>query len=932
MRLLLALLLLLAVATGWVPADANVLDPSHPVWSSPSIDHRLLASALADLRARQAREPHPLRSVRAGEAASSKRARVRRFLVIPVLYSDGPAEGPVTVDALQSRFFDPERDDSFSHYWEVASGGRLLPRGLVLPWVRLPGTRSFYENVVGGRPRLVGTRRMAEDAVCAAATLLGPWWDWDDDGEDEVPGSGDDDGFIDFLIVLHPDPGIEIQVESNGVMAVQDRLDSGAVWSSCEVGADPFVVASAVDPLGVWVHEAGHLLGLVDLYDLELGADQTDDGRASGGLGLWSLMATGTWGDQGRHPTGLDAYSRSLLGWGEEIVVRQAAERVLMPGDERWVRLQPAMDWGRERFLIEGRSPTRGPSIDRALPGEGVLIYRVDESGRACTGPDTLVVSLLQADGRQDLENHRNQGDAGDPYTGAPGADELGPATEPSSFSRHPTTTTLPPRIRVQAEGDGSYRVRLDATARPRLLLTAARFVDGELFLRPGTSREWNPRFRAVGGAITTARLRIVPRSSELVGDPPASQWIPLVEDIDGYRPGVAITLGAAAGAGGLDLPLRLEFDLDGATSTLEWSIPLGDAPGLRLQDLARWMPRVLAGGQPATFLEWNRGLVVGDFWRVTTGGDLGYGNCCELELRSPWIAPEGMTLEFLARVHTEGADPGEAFDGAAVEWRGPGRAFEPLVVEGATAVRIVALSRAATAGAQGLGGDATVWREYTVRLPAQEVPGQLRIHFASDATGRVLDREGGLQIAAVAAGAPRGTVTLEIRSIAGRELSAVLTVNPPPSSASASLWARRRPVEDWFSLAGAIDLDAQGSAQFSFTVPEEPYLEIGAFLGDRPQRLLATTGYRAAEDRLRVHPNPSPAWVQLETGAVDRDRNIEIFDLRGRRVRSLRLPAHLGQVSWDGRDENGKVVASGRYLAVLGGSSPKRVIFTLLH
>ena len=67
----------------------------------------------------------------------------------------------------------------------------------------------------------------------------------------------------------------------------------------------------------------------------------------------------------------------------------------------------------------------------------------------------------------------------------------------------------------------------------------------------------------------------------------------------------------------------------------------------------------------------------------------------------------------------------------------------------------------------------------------------------------------------------------------------------------------------------------------------------------------------------LRVAPNPFQDQVDLEwrlttTGPV----LIEVFDMRGRRVRRFEAEASAGRVVWDGRDDAGRPVGTGVYLA----------------
>lgn len=70
--------------------------------------------------------------------------------------------------------------------------------------------------------------------------------------------------------------------------------------------------ASNLMQMGVIAHEMGHAMGgLPDLYDIS---------GNNAGLGIFSLMASGSWGRRvgelgGTTPVGLDAWSRQYLGW-----------------------------------------------------------------------------------------------------------------------------------------------------------------------------------------------------------------------------------------------------------------------------------------------------------------------------------------------------------------------------------------------------------------------------------------------------------------------------------------------------------------------------------------------------------------------------------------------------------------------------------------
>jgi hypothetical protein len=79
----------------------------------------------------------------------------------------------------------------------------------------------------------------------------------------------------------------------------------------------------------------------------------------------------------------------------------------------------------------------------------------------------------------------------------------------------------------------------------------------------------------------------------------------------------------------------------------------------------------------------------------------------------------------------------------------------------------------------------------------------------------------------------------------------------------------------------------------------------------------------------LQVQPNPTQSITGIRfTLACEADARLEIHDPAGRLVRRLsagRLPAGEHELQWDGRDENGRRVASGLYLMRLTAGSGSR-------
>jgi len=205
----------------------------------------------------------------------------------------------------------------------------------------------------------------------------------------------------------------------------------------CATGHSPGHIAT----IGVACHELGHDMGTgaPDLYDTNSGV-----GTASAGIGRWGLQGGGSWngsaisGHSGTHPAFPDPWCRWFFAFLTPTQI-QAAETVSLPqietatGSNRGVFQLLAnpngVDWQGtgQYFLVENRQQT---GYDQGLPGNGVLIWHIDESaannadeGTSPPGNKRIVV-LEQADGRYDLECYANppypsqcnSGDSTDPW------------------------------------------------------------------------------------------------------------------------------------------------------------------------------------------------------------------------------------------------------------------------------------------------------------------------------------------------------------------------------------------------------------------------------------------------------------------------------------------------------------------------------------
>lgn len=337
-----------------------------------------------------------------------------RVLFLRADFPDAPASRP------RHTLVNRTRDgllDRFADYWAEVSRGRFRVETLLASRVySVPRPRTQYVGHTGDLVR----------AALAAAT---------------APAAPDRDPIRAFrpeaIVVLFAGPGAESDVRNEAGRLPWSEALTGPAFRAPGVEVTRVMVVaenplSGLSPFGVLAHEFGHLLGLPELYA---------PGRAHEGVGIWDLMGQGTWLGGGDAPPHPGAWAKLRLGWADPVdVARDTA--ISLPSVERSgrvVRIAAHPDAPGEYFLVENR---RRIGADRRLPGEGLLVWHVDESRdsfrRSQDDPAHKRVDLLTADSwpsHLDLGVTRggNRGDAGDPW-----ADRIagpGPDTAPSTAS-----------------------------------------------------------------------------------------------------------------------------------------------------------------------------------------------------------------------------------------------------------------------------------------------------------------------------------------------------------------------------------------------------------------------------------------------------------------------------------------------------------------
>ena len=208
----------------------------------------------------------------------------------------------------------------------------------------------------------------------------------------------------------------------------KDGVNLGDYASSVELAGwtdSPSTVK--IDGIGTICHEFSHVLGLPDFYD----TDYAQNGQ-SNDPGDWSVMAGGSYFNDGRTPVGYSLFERFAVGFANVTTITGEGSYTLenIDNSNTGFRLKTSVD--KESFYLENRQRTKW---NYYLPGTGMLVFRVDSTSTSVwdyntvnANPSHNYYEMLRAGG------WRNGASSYDPFPGSGNVRTLNNGTSPANL------------------------------------------------------------------------------------------------------------------------------------------------------------------------------------------------------------------------------------------------------------------------------------------------------------------------------------------------------------------------------------------------------------------------------------------------------------------------------------------------------------------
>ena len=357
-------------------------------------------------------------------------------LVILVNFKDESYQ-PVNTQAAMSDMMNGDNytydgaTGSVRKYFSDQSAGLYTPVFDVVGPVTLP-----YEMAHYGGNNSEGDDLLAGDMIVEACSIANELHDVDFSLYDN-----DEDEYVDFVYVLYAGLGEADGGEANTIWPHAYNLDDSEYFEKCSYTAeervfdgvaisryacsseltaieqDEVLVGKTRTGIGTIAHEFSHVIGLIDLYDTEYGANDTDKMTP----GKWHIMDSGTYNNNGKTPPNYTLYDKYYLGWLTPENLGRSIQTLRLEAGEGYqiARCDTLVNATslHTAYYIENR---QNEGWDVYTPGHGLLIWKIMynpvtwEYNCPNSTAGTIRYALLSASGQT-----THIGSADDPFPGS---------------------------------------------------------------------------------------------------------------------------------------------------------------------------------------------------------------------------------------------------------------------------------------------------------------------------------------------------------------------------------------------------------------------------------------------------------------------------------------------------------------------------------
>ena len=376
----------------------------------------------AEAKARRAKERYQKMHGHPPEAANEKVRKASVAMattgISPMAVATGPTRGltviidfpnlPGTLTQAQvSSFLNDMPYTGFGNaqsvrgYFQSVSGNKLDYTNTVTRYYRAKQNKSYYADAT------MDAGRRSQELITEALNWLKTTENFDfttlsRDSSGRIKG-------LNFFYAGEPD-----SPWSKGLWPHMSTLSPQFCAGAVCTNTYQITNMSSQLSIGTFVHETGHLImEWPDLYDY--------DGSSNGSMGSFCLMATGSVGTQSRlRPVPPNGFFRQLAGWDTAVELNPAINRSAPAGRLSHTSGSHSLyRWSNPANVSEAFYVEAIHKSDQSLnqPDEGLGILHVDPSGNN-SNEWKPYVQMEHADGRRDLENRVNDGDATDLYDG----------------------------------------------------------------------------------------------------------------------------------------------------------------------------------------------------------------------------------------------------------------------------------------------------------------------------------------------------------------------------------------------------------------------------------------------------------------------------------------------------------------------------------